>query len=404
MQLDISFPVMARITKRNAEGEFRMLVSHVHRADVPEVSKSETEIALPPVKLSGDQPMVLPELRSHEGRIYRYLDTRSGKNPTSHKFADLFGHAFSEAGPGRYDFVYRENEPVDHILDRMPLSRPIHELYQERLCALSMDGLDSRNKTWPKSGPFVGFDKNEKQDFKAAMERVASVSADDLDEAFAMHRAQADKLLIIDDSIWYETRPPCIEVDTFWNQYKPTESILQMRYRYMPETLEQAPSSIFFPLSQAALARETAENLRERYKMRGVEAISHEFEVSDHPAFDVATSEDLVHRTAQALLTNLLKHIIQRPDRATAIDAGWIASLTDTYHADNHVLGKRADYSTDLSMIVDHFLSMYWNKFTGGLSLMTLPQMRKVLPVVVEMMDDMPISIPGLASVHTLGK
>ena len=33
---------------------------------------------------------------------------------------------------------------------------------------------------------------------------------------------------------------------------------------------------------------------------------------------------------------------------------------------------------------------------------MRLPQLRKVLPVVIEMMDDLPISIPGLAPGQTL--
>ena len=76
--------------------------------------------------------------------------------------------------------------------------------------------------------------------------------------------------------------------------------------------------------------------------------------------------------------------------------------VLDRYHADNHVLGKRADYLTDFQAIVDCFLSMYWNKFTGGFAEMRLPQLRKVLPVVIEMMDDLPISIPGLAPGQTL--
>jgi hypothetical protein len=404
MQLDIHFPVMARVTKRNADEEVRMLVSHTHRADVPEVSKSETDVALPPViQTIGDKTRVLPELRFHEGRLFRYLDTKNSLNPTPHNITDLFENAFSDSGHGDYDFVHSENVPFHYIMNRTPLARPIHQLYQERLCAMSMDGSDRRNRTWPKASPYMGYSASEKTDLNAAMDQVSSVNADDLDEAFAMHRAQADRLLMIGNEIWYETGPPCIEVDTHWNKYNATESTLFMRYRYMPETMEQRPTSIFFPLSQADRARETAEMLMKRYSMADLSGISHE-DVAYHPSFDVATSEDLVHRTGQALLTNLLKHIIQRPDRATGIDAGWIASLTNTYHADNPVLGKKADYSGDLPAIVDCFLLMSWNKFTGGLADMFLPQLRKVLPVVVEMVDDLPISIPGLAPLHTFGK
>ncbi|MCV9964462.1 hypothetical protein OIU34_21465 [Pararhizobium sp. BT-229] len=400
MQVDINFPVMARATKKGADEEFRMLVSHFHRADVPEVSKSETETAVPPVvKTAGSNTTVLPELRFYDGRLFRYLGRLNRFDPRPQQFTDLFGDAFSDAALGELDFTYSSNMGFYKRMDRAPLSRPIHHLYQERLCALSMDGSDRRNRTWPKVSPHLGYAESRKVSLKTAMDRVSSVNAADLDEAFAMHRAQADKLLMIDDGMWYETRPPCIEVDTFWNMYNATESTLFMRYRYMPETLGQRPTSIFFPLSEAERARETAERLRERYKMPDLTPIPHKFETIDHPAFDFDTTEDLVHRTGQALLTNVLKHIIQRPDRATGIDDGWIAAITYQYHfADNHILGMKADYSAELSAIVDCFLSMSWNKFTGGLAEMILPQLRKVLPVIVEMMDDMPISVPAIAA------
>lgn len=390
---------MARVTKKGSDEEYRMLVSHFHRVDVPQVSKSETETAVPPVvKGVGSDTAVLPELRFHDGRLYRCLGRLNQFDPRPQQFTDLFGDAFPDAAPGEVDFTYSLNTRFYKRMSGAPLSRPLHHLYQERLCALSMDGSDRRNRTWPKASPYRGYAESRKTTLKAAIDQVSSINEADLDEAFAMHRAQADKLLMIDDGIWYETSPPCIEVDTYWNKYKATESALIVRYRYMPETLGQRPTSIFFPLSESDRAMETAERLRDRYKMAELKPIPHKFEAIEHPAFDFDSTEDLVHRTGQALLTNVLKHIIQRPDRATGIDAGWIAAITYQYHFDdNHILGKKADYSADLSAIVDCFLSMSWNKFTGGLAEMQLPQLRKVLPVVVEMMDDMPISGPALS-------
>ncbi|MDW9481943.1 hypothetical protein GOB57_25160 [Sinorhizobium meliloti] len=395
MQFDIRFPVMARVTKKGAEDEFRMLVSHTHRADIPEVSRSETETALPSVvQTAGNLTRVLPELRFHEGRLYRFLGHRS-------QAGLLLGSAFSEFASGDFDFVYSTNPRFK--MDQSPVSRPIHQLYLDRLAALSMDGADSRNKTWPKASPYIGYKASGRTSLKKALDQVSSVNSADLNEAFEMHRAQADRLLVIGDSIWYETRPPCIEVDTI-NMFNTMESTVSMRYRYMPETMEQRPTSIFFPLSQAERAKATAEKLRRRYRMAALKPIPHKYESLDHPAFDFDPAEDIVHRTGQALLTNVLKHAIQRPDWAASIDAGWIAAITYVYHTDNHLIGKKADYSTHLPAIVECFLSKSWKKFTGGLAALNLPQLRKVLPVVVEMMDDLPISIPGLAPVHTLGK
>lgn len=397
MQFDIRFPVMARVTQKGAEDEFRMLVSHTHRADIPEVSKSETEAALPSViQTTGNLTRVLPELRFHEGRLYRFLGNRSQSSL-------LLGRAFSEFASGDFDFVYSTNPRFKQNMDQSPVSRPIHQLYMDRLVALSMDGSDSRNKTWPKASPYMGYKASGRTSLKKAMDQVSSVNAADLNEAFEMHRAQADRLLVIDDSMWYETRPPCIEVDAM-HMFNTTESTVFMRYRYMPETMEQRPTSIYFPLLEVERAQATAEKLRKRFRMADLKPIPHKYESLDHPAFDFDSAEDIVHRTGQALLTNVLKHVIQSPDWASSIDAGWIAAITYVYHTDNHLIGKKAVYSAHLPAIVECFLSKSWKKFAGGLAAMNLPQLRKVLPVVVEMMDDMPISIPELASVHTLRK
>jgi hypothetical protein len=402
MEMNIDFPIMARVAKPKLDGEFRMLVAHTHRVDVPEVRAIDTEVALPPLTQFGSEgdSRVLPELRLYDGRLFRFMGTTRRSSDGDVRLPDLFGKAFGKTGYGNTDFVHSSNMDFVSIADRIwtdhgntsPISRPIHQLYQDRLCSMSMDGADKRNKTWPRVTPYAGYAASEALYWKDTLDRTRVTVQEDVEEALAMHQAQADRLLLVDDGIWYETRPPCIEVDTTWPHATGNRQSVMMRYRYMPETMEQAPTVLYFPIHQADRAREAAERFRERLGMESVTDIAYPYEVSDHPAFDIDTVGDLIHRTGQALSTNLLKHIIQRPDRSEHIDAGWVAEVTDLYNGDNHILGRRADYSDHLPKIVDHFLGVYWNKFTAGLARMGAPQMRQSLPMVVEMIDDFPIS------------
>ncbi|MCV9964461.1 hypothetical protein OIU34_21460 [Pararhizobium sp. BT-229] len=398
MRFGIRFPVMARVTRKDAKGEYRMLVSHVHVEDVPEVSTGETEVAVPPVEQVGPrgEKRALNELRLHDDRLYRYLG-KSGDRDASSRMPDMFGKAFSRAGSKATDFVASSNPGYDAFANAFPLSRPVHHLFEDRLAALSMDGSDSRNRTWPKTSYWIGNDKNETTLLEQALDHILSVNADDLEESFAMHRAQAGRLLVIDGGVWYETRPPCIEVDTRWAEYKASQSTVFLRYRYMPETMEQQPTSIFFPISAAEQAGDLAHRLCKRFRMEGVSPLRHGFETSDHPSFDFDSNEDIVTRTGQALASNVLKHAVQRPDKVKHVDAGWIARISDMLHWHNHLIGRDVDYAAELPGLVDQFLSLAPVK-SRGMDTLNMQQLKKTLPLVVEMMDDLPISLHGLAS------
>lgn len=398
MRFDIKFPVMARVTRKDAKGEHRMLVSHVHVEDVAEVSLGETEVAVPPIEQigPGGEKRILGELRLHDDRLYRYLG-KPGNQDASSRMPDMFGKAFSRAGSKATDFVASSNPGYDAFANVFPLSRPVHHLYEDRLAALSMDGSDSRNRTWPKTSYWIGNDKNETALLAEALGHTQSVNAEDLEESFAMHREQAGRLLVIDGGVWFETRPPCIEVDTRWAEYKASQSTVFLRYRYMPETMEQLPTSIFFPVSAAKQAEDLARNLCRRFRMEGVVPLKHGFETCDHPTFDFDSNEDIVMRTGQALASNILKHAVQRPDKVKHLDAGWLARIADMFHWHNHIIGRDVDYAPDLPELVDQFLSLAPVK-SRGMDVLNMHQLKKTLPLVLEMMDDLPISLHGLAS------
>jgi hypothetical protein len=393
MQMDIKFPVLARVKKRRSASENWMLVSHSHRVEVPEVSSAETEIALPPLqKVISGVPFSLPELRFHGGRLFRYLQSAHVTGRES-----LFSSAFATAGYKSFDFysAAAANQILRNI-DGAPLARPIHRLYEERLCAMSMDVSDTRNRTWPKVSPTIGYDQSQNLSLDEALSSVTQVNDDDLDEAFAMHRAQAGRLLLIDDGIWMETKPPCIEVDTGWDERTASASSVRMRYRYLPDAPYPAITSLFFPLSELDRATDMAHRTQKKFRMKDVEHVPHPFELSDHASFAFDTAEDIVHRTGQMLLTNLLKVMVANLYVVRDRDMAWLARMKDIFEADNPVLGRKADYSDDLSEIVDHFLEITWSRFSGGLSVVDIQQIRKALPLVVELMDELPISAPAV--------
>ena len=401
MRLDIRFPVMARMTRKGLRGERRMVVAHVHRQDVPDVSRGETELAVPPVIVTParNRVGVARELRLHEGRLYRYIGVRGivqyGSNGSVK--TDLLSRAFGREGIAEY--VHTSNPDGAGYVNDSPVSNPVLSVFRHRIEAMGMMDTSSRNRLWPRfiswSDGYNGIEENEKYLLSEVSPSCLTIDGDDLAESFEMHRAQADRLLMIDGELWYETKPPCIEVETFWQSYRPGESDVRVRYRYMPDTMDQNPTALYFTLENADLAMETAEKLRKRFRMKSVVTDLPRFHSCEDPSFDFDTTEDLVNRTGQALSMSLLKYAAQRPEKMEGLQAGWLAGISEMFHRDNPVVGRAVDYAQYLPSLVENFLTLSPYKF-GGLNRMQNAQIRKTLPLVLEMMDDMPISFHGL--------
>lgn len=393
MIIDIKFPVMARVQRKGQRGEHRMVVSHVHSHEIAEVSSAETELALPPVKPRAEKwrSSTLPELRLHGGRLYRYL------RPVDPRSNHLFRIAYELEAWGTRDYYATQKSHIDPQMGRNPLARPIQHLIENRLSSLAMDGEDSKNRTWPHRTLFW-YSENERLFLKNALEECSSVNSEDLDECYAMHRSQSEKLLKIDDGIWYETKPPCIEVDTSWDEGNASQSSVDLRYRYMPETTDHRPTSLFFPLYESDQALATAQRLRKKFRMGDVVSFLPEnLEKCDHPTFEINTSEDIVNRVGSALSMSMLKYAVSRPDKMECLEEGWLAKMSDMFHDDNPVIGRGVDYAAELPALVKNFLKTSTFKY-GVLTQMNTAHLRKVLPLVLEMLDDMPISLYGLDS------
>lgn len=78
----------------------------------------------------------------------------------------------------------------------------------------------------------------------------------------------------------------------------------------------------------------------------------------------------------------------------TDVDAGWLAGVGELIQTHNPVLGREVDYARALPSLVETFLRLSPGKF-GGIAQVQNAQIRKTLPQVVEMLDDLPISVQG---------
>ncbi|MCZ7862826.1 hypothetical protein O9X98_15730 [Agrobacterium salinitolerans] len=403
MRLDIKFPIMARAVPKGSRHECRMLVSHNHAADVREVSSRETEVPVRTVVQDNARgiPYAMRELRLHEGRLYRHfgLDTILGNIVRG---GELIAEAFGDFGVRTNDHIASTEGKFDGKSDVSPLSKPIKIILEDRLEALSMDGADARNRTWPRLYG-AGVAQNERLTLDEALEQVHSVNGDDLEEAFSMHRTQADKLLLIDNELWYETGPPCYAVETQWKE-KASQSSVVIRYRLMPDAMDHAISTIYYPVSALDQARAAAETMRRRLRMAGVSpwlgdfAKHHgKFAYGDHPAFSFDPSEDFVNRTGHALAMNILKAATQRPDKFGSVDADWLGELASAFATFNPLLGRDIDYAERLPALAETYLEVSPYKSTG-LAALSYKQVRKSIEMAVDHLDNMPISVHGLAA------
>jgi hypothetical protein len=407
MQLDIKFPVMARALIKGARSESRLLVKHVHKVDVPAVSAGETEVPIRTVLTGGTvaSPVGMRELRLYEGKLYRYLGVNAQQGKLG-RGREMFSEAFGDFGMRSADF-YASTVGNSNKSDHFPLTKPIRTVIEDRLDALAMMGSDTRNRTWPKLYAFPARE-NEELTLDRAMDQVQEVDRDDLEEAFAMNRTQADRLLLIDNELWYETTPPCISVETRWWGGKAATSSVVVRYRHLPESMDHAITNTYFPLAAFHEAQAAAEAATARFRMSGVSALTTHFEKDnlpsfghgDHPAFQFDQSEDLVRRTGHALAMTILRNAVQRPDKFADIDGQWLSELASAFATFNPLLGRDIDYAARLPSLAQTFLAVSPHK-SAALGTLSYKQIRKAVEFAVEQLDNMPISVHGLAAAPT---
>jgi hypothetical protein len=401
MEIKVNYPMMARAIRKGIKGECRLLASADHRHDVPEVSGRETEqVTSSAIVYNHVGKMAsAPPLRIYADRLYRFIAPlhRGARHRSDdlHLY-DVTARAFGDGSSASHDYLFTSlGKQFCDKRNRSPLARPVFGVFRDRLEAMAMNGTHGRNRTFPKGHGWNGYEPNEDEDFHVLAGSSQWISTDDVEESLSMQRRQSERLLVIDEGLWYETKPPCIAVEAHWQKYRPTESSVIVSYRYLPDAMDMSPSTRYFPLSALAQARESAERLRSEFRMKDVVDKVVDFDFVDHETFEFDTVENLVTRTGHALSLSLLNYRAIRPDKIDENTEAWLAGLSEEFHSFNPVLGVEVDFASRLPAIVENYLALDAPKCID-MQKYQKTELRKILPGIVDMLDDMPVAVHGL--------
>jgi hypothetical protein len=231
MKLDLKYPFLTSgIPKRNTRRRDIYVTMFVN-VDVPEVSKSETDVVfkssqtcrfhdLPPDY--GNGPYVKLEyrvetspggidLRSHAGKIYRRIGTPHEILQDTREAFKL-GRAFPH-GIGDTDFEYGANISFVTIGNSNALSAVLVRQWDWELERASISNSRVVN-AWPMTmGGVTRHGTREATVFSEVMSQITEIDGHTSDRSIGMIQHQSQRLLAIDGEIWMSCRPPCFVVD-----------------------------------------------------------------------------------------------------------------------------------------------------------------------------------------------
>ena len=395
MRFDIRFPVLARAKPSTGKkGDKFFYGSHVHSAEVPEVSTSDTDMVLGPVALYSDAAgrKVFPHLRTFEGRVYRPIGNANG----------LFDTAFDTDRQG--EFVL--SSPLRGGMSRNPLAYPVSSR-----CAwfIEMHGMSTaRNyKLWPESG-FAGMEKVDRNERSLENSDLKEINGDDIAAFMRMYEAQAERLLMVDGMCWMETTMPCVEVTLFG----PTgaghpKRVVEVGIGFLPLSLDTARQTTRFPLGMLAEAEDYANELAARFGIPG-RNIPDALERITLPADDLSPlafdqDEEEIHALAAGIASNVVRraeqHVFhkQHANAPPLFEGAALASfetVREDLLASNDIVGERRGLGERLPEIVELWSSprvkKAWYYGLGGPAGFAAPFM---IDRAMEKLDNAPISI-----------
>ncbi|MCS4090141.1 hypothetical protein [Rhizobium sp. BK176] len=213
MRLDIRLPIRFRAVTKRSPRERHVYCSKRLNIAVPELSRSEAEVAFRMRERNGDHQLI-----TVNERLYRPLVTG---NATAETVMARFGAAFSVLPAGPISVMPATEITRPDLYIPSPVRLPI-EFHYHRQALLRRRGAPG---DWPKGGTELVRNDNDifleetrwantrnSLDFDALMEKLDTANEDDLELAERTHDAQLAKLVMIDGEPWYETRPPCVKV------------------------------------------------------------------------------------------------------------------------------------------------------------------------------------------------
>jgi hypothetical protein len=294
----IHYPILFRAHPGRTENPKDVLVPYLHEHDVPEISKEETSVAF------RSQQYTLLE---YDGRLFSHVG-----RPGSPSAAGCFGHGF-ETGERRSAPWWIPTIEGDRGYVRYA-GQPLDNLAYYRLY---LDGGDKARETtlWPALVPdyqrHLGGPRSRNEfTFQGLADKIRDIDADQFESGREEHRAEADRLIIIDGAYWIETAPPTICVTHAGR--------MTVELSHLPNWLDQELGRQYFPLAAKEEALDYAK-MAQAITGQGQDQIRNFFELSnfhfdDNPLFAFDHEAYSVKRTTFLLGADMARVMAGNPE------------------------------------------------------------------------------------------
>lgn len=393
MQIDIKFPMLVRATPASRKGERYFYGSHIHTADVPEISVSETEVGLDAVTFTSGNGAnrIFPQLRAYDGRLYRPLGNPVGLFDAGHN---------DQASPG--SATYYVSSPARPDMARRPLAQPIEKRSR---WMIDLHGADTQRnyKLWPEKSrhPIPPLSRNA---VLFSETDLREVNGDDVARSMQMCEAQAGRLLVIGGKYWMETTMPCLNVVTREDGYG---RAVTLDMGFIP--LGHSGSTwMRFPLSAFDEAHEFARQMLQVWDGGRVDIGHADVADLDLSAVEFDHNEEAAHTMALVVGSNLVRRSVQHEFHDVHADAAPLfegtrlrrfETVKEAILANNDIIGERSNLIDLMPDILELWQSVKRPAYSG-LGLPPAGLTPQLIAKAIEMSENTTINVAAIGGLR----
>lgn len=379
MKITARLPLYVRGTPIRNNGPRDILVSTDSEWDIPEISRSEAEIAFE--SFNAFMPVVddndpLKRARAYEtvdsyvlalrydGNLYRRISTVGEEIKFDRAFpAGHDNNSGDSVGSGISlpAYSYGGNEERRQRPFSLPLFR---HLRWQLVCNSVRDMTILHQETWPQSFPSNlpdndrGFYvRRNSVTFEEVLPKIVTYDHDQLEECRRTHQGHMDTFLIVDGELWMKTRPPVYKVK---RRYESMEKIsASVSIEFAPDWQDTRLPDAYFSLAARNEAFEYAHRvcgaLADRKTHDGksaqigdvVDATSNHV-VHDPDIYTYSCEAEELRRVSSGLAVEARRFLVRNPAWKEKFDDDAVDGVFRSFatvQATNYILGEYGDPS-----------------------------------------------------------
>jgi hypothetical protein len=382
MKITARLPVYVRGQPVRSNGPRDILVSTDLEWDIPEISKSEAEIAFESFSAfvtvvdeadALKRPRALEEMDSHvvalkyNGDLYRRVSTpgedirfdRAYPAGHDHNWEDGVGCGISLPA-----FSFGGDEERRH----RPFSLPVFMQHRwQMMCNSALDTMFLNQETWPQSFPALRdapdhdlgqYGRRNSVTFEEVLPKLMSYDDKQLEECGRTNIAHMEKFLMVDGQLWMKTRPPVFKVARRFESAQKTSACVSVEFA--PDWHNTRLTQAYFGLSAVSEAFDYAQRMCVALadpKSNGnvqvsvgdvVDATCNDHIVHDPEIHAYSHEAEELRRVASGLAVEARRFLVRNPKWQEKFDPDAVEGVFRAYEAvraTNYVLGEFGDPS-----------------------------------------------------------